>query len=95
MILNSKFDKEDLDKERSVIIEELKMYEDSPEDLAYDLLTENIYKDDALGMNIIGTEESLKRLNREKLLEYFNKYYVPNNSVISISGNFNFNEIIK
>ena len=94
MILNSKFDKEDLDKERSVIIEELKMYEDSPEDLAYDLLTENIYKDDALGMNIIGTEESLKRLNREKLLEYFNKYYVPNNSVISISGNFNFNEII-
>ena len=94
MILNSKFDKEDLDKERSVIIEELKMYEDSPEDLAYDLLTENIYKDDALGMNIIGTEESLKRLNREKLLEYFNKYYVPNNSVISISGNFNYNEII-
>src|SRR5699024_10873672 len=89
MILNSKFD-----KERSVIIEKLKMYEDSPEDLAYDLLTENIYKDDALGMNIIGTEESLKRLNREKLLEYFNKYYVPNNSVISISGNFNFNEII-
>nr|WP_317331513.1 pitrilysin family protein [uncultured Romboutsia sp.] len=94
MILNSKFEEDDLDKERSVIIEELKMYEDSPEDLAYDLLTENIYKNDPLGMNIIGTEESLKRLNREKLLGYFNKYYVPNNSVISISGNFNFDEII-
>ena len=94
MILNSKFNEDDLDKERSVIIEELKMYEDSPEDLAYDLLTENIYKNDTLGMNIIGTEESLKKLNREKLLDYFNKYYVPNNSVIAISGNFNFNEII-
>ena len=94
MILNSKFNEDDLDKERSVIIEELKMYEDSPEDLAYDLLTENIYKHDTLGMNIIGTEESLKRLNREKLLDYFNKYYVPNNSVIAISGNFNFDEII-
>ena len=94
MILNSKFNEDDLDKERSVIIEELKMYEDSPEDLAYDLLTENIYKHDPLGMNIIGTEESLKRLNREKLLDYFNKYYVPNNSVIAISGNFNFDEII-
>lgn len=94
MILNSKFNEDDLDKERSVIIEELKMYEDSPEDLAYDLLTENIYKNDPLGMNIIGTEESLERLNREKLLDYFNKYYVPNNSVIAISGNFNFNEII-
>lgn len=94
MILNSKFNEDDLDKERSVIIEELKMYEDSPEDLAYDLLTENIYKNDTLGMNIIGTEESLKKLNREKLLDYFNKYYLPNNSVIAISGNFNFNEII-
>ena len=94
MILNSKFNEDDLDKERSVIIEELKMYEDSPEDLAYDLLTENIYKNDPLGMNIIGTEESLNRLNREKLLDYFHKYYVPNNSVIAISGNFNFDEII-
>ena len=94
MILNSKFNEDDLDKERSVIIEELKMYEDSPEDLAYDLLTENIYKNDPLGMNIIGTEESLNRLNRVKLLDYFNKFYVPNNSVINISGNFNFDEII-
>lgn len=94
MILNSKFNEDDLDKERSVIIEELKMYEDSPEDLAYDLLTENIYKEDQLGMNIIGTEESLKRLNREELINYFSKYYVPNNSVIAISGNFNFDEII-
>ena len=94
MILNSKFNEDDLDKERSVIIEELKMYEDSPEDLAYDLLTEKIYKNDPLGMNIIGTEESLERLNREKLLDYFNRYYVPNNSVIAISGNFNFDEII-
>ena len=95
MILNSKFNEDDINKERSVIIEELKMYEDSPEDLVYDLLTENIYKGDSLGMNIIGTEESLKRLNREKLLDYFNKYYVPNNSVIAISGNFNFDEIVK
>ncbi|MEE0711059.1 M16 family metallopeptidase [Romboutsia timonensis] len=94
MILNSKFNEDDLDKERSVIIEELKMYEDSPEDLAYDLLTENIYKNDPLGMNIIGTEESLNRLNREKLLDYFNKYYFPNYSVIAISVNFNFDEII-
>ena len=95
MILNSTFKEDDLDKERSVIIEELKMYEDSPEDLAYDLLTENVYKNDPLGMNIIGTESSLKGLNRENLLEYFNKYYVPNNSVISISGNFNFDDIVK
>ena len=44
MILNSCFDKKDIEKEKSVILEELKMYEDSPDDLSYDLLLENIYK---------------------------------------------------
>lgn len=67
MMLNSLFDSEEIDKERQVILEELKMYEDSPEDLSYDLLTENIYKTDGLGMNIIGTKESLYNINRENI----------------------------
>lgn len=95
MILNSSFDKNDIDKERLVILEELKMYEDSPEDLAYDLLTEGIYNNKDLGMNIIGTKDSLFDINREEMLDYFNKYYVPNNSVISIAGNFNFDEMVE
>ena len=94
MILNPLFDKNDIDKERLVILEELKMYEDSPEDLAYDLLIENIYKGDPLGMNIIGTEESLKGIGRKEIVDYFEKYYLPNNSVISVCGNFNFEEMI-
>lgn len=95
MILNPLFDENDIEKERSVIIEELKMYEDSPEDLAYDLLTENIYVNNPLGMNIIGTTKSLDEINQKDLLNYFNKYYVPNNAVISISGNFDFDEMVK
>ena len=95
MILNPLFDKIDIDKERLVILEELKMYEDSPEDLAYDLLIENIYSGDGLGMNIIGTTKSLDDINQEEILNYFEKYYVPNNSVISISGNFKFEEMIE
>lgn len=95
MFLNPLFDEKDIDKERQVIIEELKMYEDSPEDLVYDLLMEGIYKTDALGMNIIGTEESLYNMNRNTIKEYFNKYYVASNSVISISGNFKFEEMVK
>lgn len=95
MFLNPLFDEKDIDKERQVIIEELKMYEDSPEDLVYDLLMEEIYKTDALGMNIIGTEESLYNMNRNTIKDYFNKYYVASNSVISISGNFKFEEMVK
>ena len=79
----------------SVILEELKMYEDSPDDLVYDLLLENIYKDHSLGMNILGDRQSLKNLKRESILDYYNEYYVPNNSIISICGNFKFEEIVK
>ena len=95
MILNSRFDELDIKKEKSVILEELKMYEDSPDDLAYDLLLENIYKDHSLGMNILGDRQSLKNLKRESILDYYNEYYVPNNSIISICGNFKFEEIVK
>lgn len=95
MFLNPLFDKEDIEKERQVILEELKMYEDSPEDLVYDLLMEGVYKTDALGGNIIGTKESLDNMNRKIISDYFKKYYVASNSVISISGNFKFEEIVK
>ncbi|CEQ12202.1 M16 family peptidase [[Clostridium] sordellii] len=95
MFLNPLFEKEDIEKERQVILEELKMYEDSPEDLVYDLLMEGVYKTDALGGNIIGTKESLDNMNREIISDYFKKYYVASNSVISISGNFKFEEIVK
>ena len=95
MILNSRFDELDIKKEKSVILEELKMYEDSPDDLVYDLLLENIYKDHSLGMNILGDRQSLKNLKRESILDYYNEYYVQNNSIISICGNFKFEEIVK
>ena len=72
MILNSRFDELDIKKEKSVILEELKMYEDSPDDLVYDLLLENIYKDHSLGMNILGDRQSLKNLKRESILDYYN-----------------------
>ena len=62
MILNSLFDKKDINKERFVILEELKMYEDSLDDLSYDLLLENIYPNDGLGMNILGNRNTKKML---------------------------------
>ena len=95
MILNSSFDTNDIDKERFVILEELKMYEDSLDDLSYDLLVENVYPNDGLGRNILGNRKTIKSLKREDILNYYNKYYVPNNAVISICGNFKFEEIVK
>ena len=95
MILNSLFDANDIDKEKFVILEELKMYEDSLDDLSYDLLVENVYKNDGLGRNILGDRKTIKNMNRDRILNHYNKYYVPNNAVISICGNFDFDEVVK
>ena len=70
------------------------MYEDSLDDLSYDLLVENIYADDGLGMNILGNRKTIKSLKRKDILNHYSKYYVPNNAVISICGNFNFEEVV-
>lgn len=88
MILNSKFEEEDIEKERKVIFEEIKMSEDSPEDLLSDIHNTAIWGEDPIAMPILGTYSSLENLNRETILEYLKKYYVPENAVISICGNF-------
>lgn len=95
MILNSKFDEKDIEREKSVITEELKMYEDSPEDLTYDILLEKVYDNKGIGKNILGSKESIKSMNKEAILNYFEKFYVPENAVLSICGNFDFDETVK
>lgn len=88
MFFNSNFDCEEIDKERGVVLEEINMYEDTPEDLVHDLFSQAVWSGNPLGMSILGTEESLGNLNREKIIQYFNENYCPNNIVISVVGNF-------
>lgn len=88
MLFNSRFDNEDIEKEKGVICEEISMYEDSPEDLVHDILYQSIFKGNALGLPILGTKESLNRISQKEILDYMKKYYIPNNTVISIAGNF-------
>ncbi|CAM2934476.1 pitrilysin family protein [Hathewaya histolytica] len=88
MLLNSKFDAEDIEKEKKVIFEEIKMSEDSPEEVLSDIHNVAIWGEDPISMPILGTYNSLNRLSREHILDYFKKYYVPENAVISICGNF-------
>lgn len=95
MMLNPLFLDEDILKERSVILEEISMYEDSPEDLAHDMLFKMIYKNQGVGRNILGTRSSLQKIERDSMLEFFNKYYVPSNCVISVCGNFNFDDMVE
>ena len=95
MLLNSNFNEDEIEKEKGVVIEEIGMYEDTPEDLVHDLFTQGVWSQNALGMSILGTEETLNQMTREDILSYLNSSYTPENIVISVVGNFNQNDIIE
>lgn len=95
MFFNSLFLQEEIDKEISVVIEEIKMYEDSPEDVVHDKLTEIVFNNSPMAYNILGTEKNLKTFTTEKVVDYMNEKYSPYNTVISIAGNFDEDEFLK
>ncbi|SDY70220.1 Predicted Zn-dependent peptidase [Evansella caseinilytica] len=87
MYFHSTFDKAELAKEKSVVLEEIKMYEDTPDDIVHDLLSRASFGDHPLGYPILGTEETLAKFSPESLFDYMEQYYHADNVVISICGN--------
>lgn len=87
MFFNSLFIQEELEREKKVILEEIKMYEDTPDDLVHDMLAKANYGDHPLGRPILGTEKQLKSFTKETIIDYMNCYYTPEQIVISIAGN--------
>jgi predicted Zn-dependent peptidase len=88
MLNNSVFDPVEMEKERSVIIEEMKMIEDSPDDIGHDLIGEQVFADSPLGHRIIGTPESVSSVSAEDALAYIRDRYTANGIVLSLAGNF-------
>lgn len=87
MFFHSTFDQEELKKEKNVVLEEIKMYEDTPDDIVHDLLSKAAYGNHPLGYPILGTEETLETFTGDTLREYMEQYYTPDNVVISVAGN--------
>lgn len=94
ILLNSTFTEENLEKEKKVVIEEIRMYQDMPEDLIHDLNSEMIVAG-PLGRNILGTEESVNGISRNTLVSYFEDRYCSDNMVISVAGSVNPDEIVE
>lgn len=88
MFMNSLFAKEEMDRERMVIFEEMKMIEDSPEDDVHDIIMELVFKGDPLSKSIIGTRESLFKVDTAAIKEYMLQNYTTDNVVIAVAGNF-------
>lgn len=95
LYLNSTFEPEDIEKEKNVIIEEINLYEDSPEDLAVDLLNGVIWGKHPLSRPILGYEDVVNSLNREKLLNYRHKNYTPGNTVLAAVGKIEHDALVE
>lgn len=95
MFLNSKFDNEEIAKEREVIIEEIKMYEDTPDENVQDLLSANLWPNHPLGRAILGTEESIAAFDHDTLKQYMQKHYTGKNIVVSAVGNIRHAQVVE
>jgi len=94
MFFNSRLADEDIEKEKKVILEEIKMYEDSPDELVHDLFAQTIWPGHPLGRAILGTSESVTGLNRERIYNYYRQQYNSNNIVLAAAGRFATGELI-
>lgn len=94
MFFNSKFDPQDIDRERNVILEEIKMYEDAPDELVHDIFAGSMWKNHALGRPIIGTADVIAGISRDNIMEYYHKYYNPAKLTVAVAGNINHEQVI-
>jgi len=88
MVTGSRFDEEEMNKERKVICEEIKMVQDTPDDDVYDTISELVACGNPLGRSILGTPESLAGIDRAALSGYYREKYARDSIVVAIAGNF-------
>lgn len=87
MLCNSLFLEKDIQKELEVVMEEIDMYHDSPEDLVYEMLQKEVWKGHSLGYIISGEKEIVSKFTREQIVSYWKEHYIAEKMVISIAGN--------
>jgi len=88
LLLNPLINPEDIEKEKTVIIEEINMSKDDPEEILYQALNDLIWKGETLSYPIVGKESTVKRIDRNRILNFMRKRYKPENVVISVAGHF-------
>lgn len=95
ILYNSVFSQEEVEREKRVIMEEIKMYEDSPDELIHDLFAYNVWSNHPLGQSILGTREVIDSLSSQKVVEFWQNYYTAKEIVIAIAGNVKIEEAIQ
>src|SRR6185295_7835032 len=81
------FDDAELDRERNVVLEEIKMVEDTPDDLVHEVFVANFWPNHPLGRSILGTAQTLATFDHDRVATYFHNVYTPRNLVVAAAGN--------
>jgi predicted Zn-dependent peptidase len=95
LVLNPTFDPKDILREKGVILEEIKMDEDNPDYLVHEIFTQSFWKDHPLGKPILGTKDTVRSFERDKLFKYYHQHFSPNNMIISAAGNLNHHAFVQ
>jgi predicted Zn-dependent peptidase len=95
LVLNPVFDVSDIARERGVIMEEIKMDEDNPDYLVHEIFTQNFWKDHPLGKPILGTKETVKRFERDAVLDAYAHRFAPGNIIVSAAGNLDHDRFVE
>lgn len=94
IFFNSKYEQKDIDTEKQVILQEIKMYEDNPDEYIHDLFVRNMWPGFHLGQPVIGNKEVIKNLTREDIKKYISDHYLPEHITISVAGNCDKKEVL-
>lgn len=95
MYFNATFPQEELDRERGVVLEEINMCDDTPDDVCADLVSEALFCEQSLGQTILGNPENIKYSDRHSIKLFKERYYIPSGTVISVCGKFDFDALDK
>ncbi len=94
LVLNPVFDRDDIARERGVILEEIKMDEDNPDYLVHEIFTQNFWKDHALGKPILGTKDTVKTFERDPVLSFYGQRFAPGNIIICAAGHLQHQQFV-
>jgi predicted Zn-dependent peptidase len=94
IVTSPRFTDDDVEMERGVILEEIKMVEDTPDDLVHEIFVTAFWPDHPLGRPILGTEETITRLQRAKIIEHYEETFQPSNVIFAASGNVKLEDVL-
>ncbi|OPY70094.1 MAG: Protease 3 precursor [Syntrophorhabdaceae bacterium PtaU1.Bin034] len=95
MCRHSTFDQEDIEREKQVVIQEIKMIEDNPEEWVFDMFNADYYKGDPLGLPVLGIEETVERFTHDGLLDHYRTHHSPQNTIITAVGRIDHEALVK